>query len=324
MNCLEPVPQVSVLPVPVPLPVRYTNCYAVDTGNGWVLIDTGMDTREARSTWETFIERKGLRAGTVQLIYVTHAHPDHLGLAYWLADRLQAPVAMTRGDADAAKRYMAPVNRRRQDERQDFYRSHGLPSGIFAAWQELDRAFRSTLTLPTAFETVHDQETRHYGTVELIFMEQGGHTDHQGLIYLPQQNALLTGDQVLARITPNVSLWPGGDPNPLASYIQSLNRLMELDHPLGLPAHEDLIDDVNLRIGQLLEHHEQRNGRLVELLREGPATAFRLTAKLFTRPLNEYQLRFAMGETLAHLEYLHSEGRIHRSVQDGIILYYRS
>lgn len=318
MNFSQPIPHATQLPVPVPLPVRYTNCYTIDAEDGVVIVDAGMDTPDARDTWSQFIGHTGLDKRRVLGLFVTHFHPDHLGLAHWLSERVEAPVIMMHGEAQ----YIEKLRALRSDAGiRTFYGQHGVPDVIIDHWIALDRAFQEAVTLPSTVKTVHDHETWSLGNTTLEFLEQGGHTAHQGLVHLHEANALLTGDQVLARITPNVSLWPDGVANPLADYVSSLRDLTQLSHPLGLPAHEAAIPDVNQRVQELLTHHDQRNLKVMGFLQEGPALAYNLTRRLFQRPLDDYQLRFAVGETLAHMEFLKSEGRIGTFRRGDLLMY---
>lgn len=310
--------------VPVPLPVHETHCYIIEAPGGRVIVDTGMDTPEARTVWQDALATMPLRDGRTRMIFVTHCHPDHLGLADWLSQAVDAPVAMMSGDVDTALRYVArgegAANRIRT-----FYRAHGVPSTLIDAWERVDGAFAQMLTVPPNIQRLSDGDHCDLGGVTLRFIEVGGHTDHQGLVYVSEANVLFTGDQILSRITPNVSLWPDGHPNPLAAYLASLDSLARLDHPEGKPAHESPLGDVNRRITELVNHHQRRTQDLLELMITGPSTAYSLTPRLFSRrTLDDYQLRFALGETLAHLEYLRQAGRLATSTHGGEILYGRT
>lgn len=304
----SPASHVYLFPISVPLPVRYTNVYALDTGTGFVLIDAGMDVAQARDEWRSYAKEFGLRPGTVKALFVTHFHPDHLGLAHWLSEMFQTPVYMVAGESRTVRQLFTPQidHAQRIQMYRHFYLNQGLPEETWTLWEQLDVTMQAHLTLPKTIHPLQHDEYLRFGQLSLRILEQGGHTDHQGLLYLADQNLLFTGDQVLSRISPNVSLWPEGDRNPLKSYIVSLNHLLELDHPRGMPAHEALIDDVNVRIEELLIHHHERNARVKSILSEEPLSAYEVTHRLFTRPLDPYQLRFAMGEALAHLEYLRS------------------
>ncbi|NMP22388.1 MBL fold metallo-hydrolase [Sulfobacillus harzensis] len=311
------------IPIPVPLPVKYTNCYAIDTGSGWVIVDAGMDTPDARNAWADAIAKHQLDRGKTALIVITHCHPDHVGLAAWLSQQLECPVAMMAGDADTAERYLNP-GAQHEDIVHRFYGRHGVPSLLVNSWLRLDDLLRQTLVLPESFQRLHDGETTTIGSTTLTFIEQGGHTDHQGVLYLPEARTLFTGDQVLARITPNVSLWPEADPNPLQRYLHSLSQLKTLGPVIGLAAHEQRIADVRARIQELEKHHEKRSAQILALLESGSQNAFELTPRLFSRrPLDDYQLRFAIGETLAHLEYLTGQGLVLAVERNGLIHYQR-
>jgi glyoxylase-like metal-dependent hydrolase (beta-lactamase superfamily II) len=316
----QPVDRVTLLPIPVPLPVRTTNCYAIDTGEGFILIDAGMDTPMARDAWRTYLSHLNITRGRARYLFVTHFHPDHLGLAHWLQDELDVPVAMMAGEVQTAQHYLIESP---QDARflREFYIAQGVPEAIISEWLALDVAFKATLRLPSEWRLMNHGDTTHMGRFHLRFLEQHGHTQHQGLLYWPDHHILFTGDQVLARITPNVSLWPGHDVNPLESYIESLTQLQSLGHTLGLPAHETLIPDVSQRIQEILAHHAARNQRLLSILSETPLTGYELTHQLFTRPLDLYQERFALGETLAHVVYLERLGRVH-AIHDGPVTRY--
>lgn len=326
MDFTTPIPGITQIPIPVPLPVRYTNCYVIDAGDSKIIVDAGMDTPDARLVWQDAIQALDLYHSPVQYIFVTHFHPDHLGLAHWLSERVGAPVAMMDQEAEFSLRY---VGHEPSPEElsliRDFYRQHGVPSEIMEHWRVLDKIFREAIDLPKEFIRVTDGQQTTWDNQTVIFIEQGGHTPHQGLLYLPDRNVLFTGDQVLGRITPNVSLWPAGAPNPLADYLNALRKLQSLNDSIGLPAHEAIIPSVHQRVTELFLHHQHRNDKLMGLLvGQEPLSAYALTRLLFTRPLDDYQLRFAIGETLAHLELLRSQNLVMPQPQQDLIVYART
>lgn len=305
----QPASFIKMLTVPVPLPVRATNCYIIESEAGSIIVDTGMNTPDGRSTWLTFLAEHGAQLPPVRLIFVTHFHPDHIGLARWLSQQVNAPVAMMAGEAERVRRYPRSLSSRFRQDIHAYYRRHHVPVQLIDQWLALDQMWAEALEVPERFDTIFPEQRFQFGRLELLFIEQAGHTPHQGLIYLPKANYLLTGDQILSRITPNISLWPEGPANPLDDYLHALDRLAKLPHPVGLGAHEDVMPNVNLRIAEIQHHHAQRNQKLLELM-DNPLPAHELTQRLFTRPLDDYQWRFALGETLAHLTYLMYQGRV--------------
>jgi glyoxylase-like metal-dependent hydrolase (beta-lactamase superfamily II) len=132
------------------------------------------------------------------------------------------------------------------------------------------------------------------------------------VFYCAGDRLLLCGDAVLIKITPNISLWPHGRPNPLADFLQSLDLLATLRVDLALPGHGPLIRAFGERLAELRRHHDERLG-IMEQAADGSVTAFSICTAVFpTTVLSPHQLRFAMSETLAHLEYLVSVGRLER------------
>jgi len=144
-----------------------------------------------------------------------------------------------------------------------------------------------------------------------------GHSDGHLAFYCAAERLLLCGDTVLMKITPNISLWPYGRPDPLADFLQSLGRLAAIDVAVALPGHGPLITSFKERVGELQEHHGERL-RAVERAASSGATAFTVCTSIFpTEELSSHQIRFAMAETLAHLEYLVGVGRLERVQQEG-------
>ena len=131
---------------------------------------------------------------------------------------------------------------------------------------------------------------------------------------------LISGDQVLPRITTNVSVW-GNQPesNPLKLFLDSIDKFAALPaDALVLPSHDRVFTGLQVRIAQLHAHHAERLGEL-ETAIDTPKCAAEILPVLFRRPLNDHQLVFAIGEAIAHLHYLWRAGRAKRSLsEDGI------
>jgi Metallo-beta-lactamase-like, C-terminal domain len=124
---------------------------------------------------------------------------------------------------------------------------------------------------------------------------------------------------ILVKITSNIALWPGLDPDPLRSYLASLDKLEGLKRVVALPGHRALIHDVPGRVVELREHHRLRAQECWDAA-GGGATAYEVCLKVFPRLKNIDDVRMAMVETLSHLEYLVSEGRLERS-EESIVRY---
>jgi glyoxylase-like metal-dependent hydrolase (beta-lactamase superfamily II) len=137
---------------------------------------------------------------------------------------------------------------------------------------------------------------------------------------------ILTGDHVLPTITPNISLHPQQQGNPLGDYIASLKRLEDLDVTTVLPAHEFTFSDLRARLRSIEQHHEDRLREMLECVGDGPRTAFEVArrVKWVTGTLDSFSpwmQRAALGETLSHLDYLVLEGRLSKRLEDGVQYY---
>jgi glyoxylase-like metal-dependent hydrolase (beta-lactamase superfamily II) len=149
-----------------------------------------------------------------------------------------------------------------------------------------------------------------------------GHSDGHLCFYHTTKKYLLVGDHVLDKITPNISLWPGCSLNPLEDYIQSLNKIGELDIEKAFPAHGKVLTDVKTRIKELILHHDERIKYMESITRSGK-TAFEVAIATFgAKKLSPHQWRFAMAETLAHLEHSVYKGNLQKRTEDRNVIYY--
>jgi glyoxylase-like metal-dependent hydrolase (beta-lactamase superfamily II) len=276
-----------------------------------------MDTEEARGVWQSVSQYLGLKPGTVTAVVITHFHPDHVGLAGYAQALWDCPVMML----EEERQTVYALFDGNPPLLHDFFVHNGLPADDAEFLDQERWLTQSVVHLPENPRIMGLHTDSRLGDYQIL--EQKGHTDHQLLLYLPDRKILLTGDQVLSRITPNISFWPGSDPNPLGSYLQSLQQLQALPVTLGLPAHESLIPDVAGRIEALISHHRERTQQVLEIL-AAPHDAYTLSQKLFHRPLTRSQWRFALSESLAHLEFLRNQGQVEVEWQDEIRIYRRT
>jgi glyoxylase-like metal-dependent hydrolase (beta-lactamase superfamily II) len=311
---VEVAPGLWQIAVPVPFSLRCTYAYALALSRAvkgrytdWVVVDLGPDLPSARRAWLEAEARLGWDLGAVRLLIVTHAHWEHLGLAAWAQQRWGAPVAMMEPDLDWATRLFGA-----QDGWQsltEWYVSHGLPDPcarrILSRAQRLARAVH----LPERWHCAAPGETIAGKSQEVRLLHQPGHTDGNLVAYLPQQEIVLAGDQVLARVTPNIGMRPQGLANPLRAYLEALEALLHLPVAEVLPAHEQPIRDLAARVAALTQHHHRRLARVLAALDE-PKTAYEVLVSLFGEGLSAHHLQLAMDETLAHLEYLRHAGQV--------------
>jgi len=208
-----------------------------------------------------------------------------------------------------------------------FFKQHGLENTDLWYTQSDPKAMRSILSVPPheAFTLVEDGDVVELAGEKYRVIWVPGHSDGQVVFFRERDGVFLAADHVLPRITPNVGLYSEGDRmNPLNDYLNSLRKVENLPASIVLPGHGEPFEGLGERVREILQHHDERLGRLVTLLQERPQHAADLTRQMFpNRRLNNHEvLRMAVAEILAHLEYLRLQGTLKQQLTDeGIILY---
>lgn len=314
-------PDIYQVRIPLPFALNIVNCYLLRDGNGWTVVDTGLNTEAARHTWETVFEALRMQPGDIQQIVLTHTHPDHFGMAGWLQERAKAqgthaPVRMSPKEQRQSEMLWGK-HTERIDPFVHFLRCCGMPEdmvrtvaeGVFSTGQ-------MTLPHPEQIETAQPGESLRLGRRTFRSIHAPGHSDGQLIFYDAEDRLLLSGDQVLMKITPNIGLWNETEPDPLGRYLRSLAELRRLDVRLALPGHKLLIEDWRGRLSELEQHHADRLAITYGACASG-ATAFEASQVIFTiGRFSPHEWRFAMVEALAHLEYLVDHGRLRR--EEGV------
>lgn len=321
---IDVAPGVAWWSQPVPGPLRQVNGYILDDpgphGPGVTIVDTGFDSAALRAGWQALLD--GPLAGRpIRRVICTHFHPDHSGLAGWLATQAGAPILMSRVEWLTLRRLVAEAAPDVPAAIRAWWHAAGWSADEIAAAasQGWTRIAALVSPLPHGFVALAAGDTLRVGDrVWRVVTGQGHSPDHVCL--LDEAGALLiAGDQILPRISPNVSLGaaePEGD--PLGDWLASLDRLAAL--PAGLlvlPGHGAPFTGLHDRVAAIAgEHH----GRLDALTRhlERPARARDCFAALFRRPITPEHLGLATGEALAHLRRLEVTGRATRETVDGV------
>ena len=322
----EVAPGVRWLRMPLPFVLDHINLWLIEDAAGWTVIDTGIDMASTRAIWETvFAEALGGRK--VTRLIVTHFHPDHLGLAGWLAERWQAPLWIS--ETEWLYGRMASLDRepRFAADQLAFYRRAGLDAATLDMLAGRGNGYAERVSpVPRSFHRIADGSEIAIGGRLWRVVTGRGHAPEQSCLHCPELDLFIAGDQVLPKISPNVSVWPQEpDADPLSRFLDSLARLRELVPPevLVLPSHNLPFYGLHARIDQLLAHHRDRLAE-VEAACSEPASAMAIVPLLFRRRLDAHQLGFAVGEALAHLNYLVAAGRlVRRERADGVLVFER-
>lgn len=309
--------------VPVPFPLRYVNAYLIPDADGWTLIDPGLRTPETEQVWEAVLKREGIAADRIKAVVLTHQHPDHIGLAGWFQERTGAPVYMSEAAWAYALRLWGP-DRTFTAELQRLFLENGLPQSAAAGLEEHLESFVGRVSPLPDVAFIREGGTLDIGGMRWEIIDTPGHADGHLCFYQRESRLMFCGDHVLPGITPNVSLVPGCEPGVLARYLAALKKLSPYEVELALPGHRDPFRGLRSRIAEIQDHHARRLAEMTDMLKE-PLTGYALCMRMFGSRVQDslHNLRFAMSETLAHLEYLQKEGRIAAEMDAEGIMHFR-
>ncbi len=296
---------------PLPFQLDHINVWALRDGDGWTLVDTGVRTKEAMAAWEACFAGP-LEGRPIRRVICTHMHPDHVGLAGWLTRRFDVRLWMSRLEYVTCRMLMADTGRDAPEEGEQFYRSIGWSDEQIASWRARFGGFgKAVHHMPDSYRRIEDgEEIAIDGRIWRVVMGNGHSPEHACLLR-EDDRVLVSGDQVLPKISSNVSVWPTEpDADPLSDWLASLDKLQrELPaDALVLPSHGLPFRGLHERLAALRRGHERSLDRLERLLSE-PRRAVDVFGALFARGIGDDLLGMATGESLAHLNCLRSRGR---------------
>ncbi|MEW6661772.1 MAG: MBL fold metallo-hydrolase [Bacillota bacterium] len=319
---IQPIaPGIFCILIPVPFALKWVNCYLIQDSPDWVLVDTGLNTEECMDTWWQVFDRLGIGPGNLRTIVITHFHPDHYGAAGRLQSWSGAEVLMSATDCRAASLAWNQTASHHQSHTVYLMRN-GVPAALAS---EVVGMMAGRIPWvkpePEGIGLLQGGEKIKLGRSVWTVMVTPGHTDGHLCLYQPDQAWLISGDHLLPHITSNISLWPERNNNPLQDYLSSLGRMEKLRVSLVLPAHGEAFGGFHQRIAEMREHHNQRLRLIFEEVKQGKDTAFEVMGAVFGTALSLSDIRFAIAETLAHLEYLVHQNLLQRF--DEGYTYYR-
>jgi glyoxylase-like metal-dependent hydrolase (beta-lactamase superfamily II) len=303
----EVAPGIRWLRLPLPYRLDHVNVYLIRNGDGWTALDTGLGTRDCKDAWDAALA--GPLAGQpLKSLIVSHYHPDHVGLAGWLAERFGLKMAMPRPEyLHSAMIQYAPADLGEAVFRP-FYQRHGLSAEATEIILTRGHEYlRRTTGVPASYHRIKHGDTLDVGERPFQVLTGGGHSLEQAMLYRPEERLFLSADQVIARISPNVSVHPmEPDLDALGIYLESLRAIKASVDPdvLVLPGHGLPFHGLHGRVDELIAHHGQRCAEIAVACREQPLSVAEIVPVLFNRPLDAHQTGFAFGEVLAHVNHM--------------------
>jgi glyoxylase-like metal-dependent hydrolase (beta-lactamase superfamily II) len=304
----EVAPGIRRLTVPLPISPGHVHLYVAEGEDGLMLVDAGLGDPGLEE-----LLREELAGHEIARILITHFHPDHVWGGEAAVRVTGAPVAQGILDYAQCERVWGSGDWAERLAR--WFKEHGVPAPVADELVEQGRAAAPLIRFARDPEPLADGDRVNGWTV----LELPGHADgHLGFL---RDGVLLAGDHLLPDITPTVGFYPESEPDPLGSYLASLGRTVELAPRLALPAHGDPIGDPAARAAEIVLHHERRLDETAAALAPEPRTGYEVSLTLFPGELGPSQRRFAVAETLSHLERLVATGGARRGGDVGAVTY---
>jgi glyoxylase-like metal-dependent hydrolase (beta-lactamase superfamily II) len=320
---VELMPGVLWVRLKLPFRLNHVNIYLIADGDGFAVVDSGFGNEETIAAWTVLFEGS-LRHVKVTRLIVTHSHPDHVGLAGWIVERFACPLQMSQVEYLQSIYHQNRGTEERRNAQRLFFRRHGMDENLTD--QLLGRGqdyLKRVSELPPSYRRISHGDEVSIGARRFKVITGGGHALDQVMLYCAADKLFLSADQVLSKISPNVSVWAvEPDQNSLGEYLASLASLtttLPYD-ALVLPGHGVPFYGLKTRIKQLADHHEERCRLIAEACREAPQTSAQLVPVVFHKhALDAHQMGFAAGELIAHVNYMLVEGRLRAQERNGIL-----
>lgn len=304
-------------------PLKNLNSYLI-TGERSLLIDTGFRWDSCRTAMERQLEEVGVDREKMD-IFVTHLHSDHAGLA---PELLRGDGCIFMGRTDGARMPEYGEKTAWEEMYREYVENGFSPAETEALWQ--NNPAQTAAPLPGgSYVFLEDGAELTYGGRTLRCILTPGHTPGHMCLYDEGEETLFCGDHILFHITPNICRWPGVE-DSLGEYLASLERVDALAVKTVLPAHRTAEHDLHRRVAELKAHHSTRIAEALATVRACPGmTAYDIAGKMAwsirCRSWAEFpviQKFFAVGEAMAHLDYLETRGQVARERRGEKIVYY--
>lgn len=319
------VPGVRWIRLPMPFSLDHINVWALDDGDGWALVDTGVRTDQVVETWESLLASAPFNR-PLKRVFVTHMHPDHIGMAGWLTRRFDVQLWISALEYLSCRALVSDTQREAPPDALRFYAEAGWHAVAIEKYRTRFGGFGKLIyTLPDSYRRLQDGQRITIGAHEWEVVTGNGHSPEHACLYCAEQKLLISGDQVLAKISSNVSVYPiEPEANPMADWLASIEKLRTRipDDVLVLPAHDNCFRGLHARLKRLHDGQMAAFTRLRGALQQ-PQRVIDVFGSLFSRPIDPSSPNFhlATGETIACLNYLMQQGEVVKELRDGVAWY---
>ncbi|MGI4812827.1 MAG: MBL fold metallo-hydrolase [Janthinobacterium lividum] len=326
---LEVAPGVLWIRMPMPSALDHINLWAIEDGAGWTIVDTGLRNANTAEAWEHLFNG-ALGGRPVTRVIVTHMHPDHIGMAGWLTRKFGCRLWITRLEYMQCRVLVADTGREAPLDAVNFLRGAGWSEVALEGYRARFGNFgKNTYALPDSYRRLSDGESLQIGAHEWRVVVGNGHSPEHACLWCPTLKLFISGDQVLPRISSNVSVHPTEpDADPMRDWYGSLAKIaMQVpDDVLVLPAHNECFYGLHARLTRLVTGQDKAMERLRGALAKGPCRVIDVFSALFKRPIVETDaplMGLATGESQACLNHLLWSGEVTLDVDAKGVRWYR-
>lgn len=282
------------------------NVYILSGDGETALIDTGVSTPGTRDELEHGLNQHGLGFMDIDMVFLTHWHADHAGLAGYI-QRLSGADVYIHEEDEALVRQDEGEWSRMQDLQSKYFREWGMPGDQRDELTAFLDGASEVMGEPVDVEGFQDGDRFQVGDVLLEALHTPGHTS--GLTcFITEDGGVYSGDALLPVYTPNVGGADVRTEKPLEKYIASLNKIVTHDFSLAWPGHRGTIREPEARALDIIAHHRERSRKIIQVLEEyGELSAWSVGSHLFGE-LESIHIMHGPGESYAHLEHMESIG----------------
>lgn len=310
-------PGILLLRLPLSIRLNHVNVYLFEDHGGWTVYDTGMAEPGCYAGWENALAGV-LSSKPIVRIIVSHFHVDHVGLAGWLHERFAPSFHMSQSEYLLSRVFEMEHPEIVTKRQTAFLCVNGIKPHIAAEAVQHNLTFgRRRTPAPDSFHRLSAGDFIAIGGRKWQILTGGGHSIEQAMLYCAADGLLIAGDQIMVEISPNISvgaMLPDGD--PLGDYLASL-AAMRITIPPDcaiFAGHRRPFMDLPSRVKELEDHHASRCDAIVEACLGHSLTAAELIPTVFERDMPAGVMGSALGEVLAHANYLLHRGKLIRTL----------
>ena len=321
---IEVGPGIYWVRMPLPISLNHINLWMLEEQDGWTLVDTGMATEDTKALWEEIFSTH-LNSKPVKQVIVTHMHFDHLGLAGWLVEKWGATLCMSRTEYLSSRVIINEIKSDPPEATVAFFRAAGVEESILDEFKvRFNNRSDFVSPLPSHYKRLTDNQVLQIGSLQWTVIIVEGHSPEHICLHCKSLNIMIAGDQILPRISPNISVRPD-EPraNPLHNFLRSCESLKNRLNKdvLILPSHGDPFYGVHLRLQDMINEHKKGLQDLLEFCSQ-PRSVTEVFPILFRSKINIGNMVIAVGEAVANLNYLVSSKELVVDIgSDGIARY---